>query len=446
MKKTLLYIASLLIASTGFVSCDDDFERFPMQLPEATLKANTTISELKLANWSDERNYANEIGLNADGEHIIIKGRVTTSDESGNIYKSFVIDDGTSAITVSVNMKNIYQSYLRGQEVVIDATGLYIGKYNGMIQLGEKLWYEKGQVWETSYMEEDVLKAHAQQNGLANLAEIDTLDVTISQLNDILNANDKTDLINITSKLVRFTNVRWEDAGKEFAGTANASRYIIDEEGNKIQFRNSAYSDFSYEKIPYGFGDVIGVLGVYGSDWQLSLIDAAGLQNFDPNAGPEDVPGYARFQKVTTVTSGKKYLLVADSNKMAQQVASDKTYGWLKVTDVTAQEDGTIIENESNAFTFTASGNGFEIQQADGRYVYMQGTFNSFQVSAEIPAEDAAAAVWTVQAQEDGTVKITNAAMSKWIQYSSNFSSFGAYDSDQDGGYRPVLYEKVEKQ
>ena len=36
MKKTLLYIASLLIASAGFVSCDDDFERFPMQLPEAT--------------------------------------------------------------------------------------------------------------------------------------------------------------------------------------------------------------------------------------------------------------------------------------------------------------------------------------------------------------------------------------------------------------------------
>lgn len=444
MKKTLLYIASLLIASTGFVSCDDDFERFPMQLPEATLKANTTISELKLANWSDERNYANEIGLNADGEHIIIKGRVTTSDESGNIYKSFVIDDGTSAITVSVNMKNIYQSYLRGQEVVIDATGLYIGKYNGMIQLGEKLWYEKGQVWETSYMEEDVLKAHAQQNGLAKLTEIDTLDVTISQLNDILNANDKTDLINITSKLVRFTNVRWEDAGKEFAGAANASRYIIDEEGNKIQFRNSAYSDFSYEKIPYGFGDVIGVLGVYGSDWQLSLIDAAGLQNFDPNAGPEDVPGYARFQKVKTVTSGKQYLLVADGTKMAQPVSTG--YGYFKVADVTAAEDGTIVENESNAFTFTASGNGFTITQADGRYVYLTGTFKSFQIAAEVPAEDAAAAVWTVQPQEDGTVKITNAAKGTWIQYSSNYTSYGAYDSDQDGGYRPVLYEKVEKQ
>ena len=444
MKKTLLYIASLLIASAGFVSCDDDFERFPMQLPEATWQANTTISELKLNNWSsDDRNYANEIGLTESGEHIIIKGRVTTSDQSGNIYKNFVIDDGTGALTVSVNMKNIYQSYLRGQEVVIDATGLFIGKYNGMLQLGSKLWYESGSVWETSYMEEDVLKAHAQQNGLSNVSEIDTMVVTIPQLNEY--KNNKEEFVGMVSRLVKLENVRWEDGGKEFAGTANANRYVIDEAGNKILFRNSAYSDFSYDLLPYANGDVIGILGVYGTDWQLSLIDAAGLQNFDPNAGPEDVPGYGRFQKVTTVTSGKKYLLVADVNKMAQPIASNKNYGYFYVTDVTAQEDGTIIENESNAFTFTESGNGFTITQADDRFIYLTGTFASFQIGAEVPEADAAATVWTVAAQEDGTVKITNASLGKWIQYSSNYTSYGAYNSDQDGGYRPVLYEKIEK-
>lgn len=444
MKKTLLYIASLLIASAGFVSCDDDFERFPMQLPEATWQANTTISELKLNNWSsDDRNYANEIGLTESGEHIIIKGRVTTSDQSGNIYKNFVIDDGTGALTVSVNMKNIYQSYLRGQEVVIDATGLFIGKYNGMLQLGSKLWYESGSEWETSYMEEDVLKAHAQQNGLSNVSEIDTMVVTIPQLNEY--KNNKEEFVGMVSRLVKLENVRWEDGGKEFAGTANANRYVIDEAGNKILFRNSAYSDFSYDLLPYANGDVIGILGVYGTDWQLSLIDAAGLQNFDPNAGPEDVPGYGRFQKVTTVTSGKKYLLVADGNKMAQPIASNKNYGYFYVTDVTAQEDGTIIENESNAFTFTESGNGFTITQADDRFIYLTGTFASFQIGAEVPEADAAATVWTVAAQEDGTVKITNASLGKWIQYSSNYTSYGAYNSDQDGGYRPVLYEKIEK-
>ena len=87
MKKTLLYISSLLLASMSFMACDDDFERIPEMFPEATIQANTTIAELKLNNWSDDRNYANEIGVNADGEHIVIKGRVVSSDESGNIYK-----------------------------------------------------------------------------------------------------------------------------------------------------------------------------------------------------------------------------------------------------------------------------------------------------------------------------------------------------------------------
>lgn len=442
MKKTILYIASLLLASTGIMSCDDDFERIPVQVPEATWVANTTIADLKINNWSDDRNYANEIGLTESGEHTIIKGRVISSDETGNIYKNFVIDDGTGALTVSVNMKNIYQSYLRGQEVVMDVTGLHIGKYNGMLQLGSKLFYEQGNVWETSYMEQDVLEAHSQQNGLANLAAIDTMVVTIPELNEIKKDTEK--FVGMVSRLVKFENVRWEDGGKEFAGTANANRYLIDAEGNKILFRNSAYSDFSYDILPYGMGDVVAILGVYGTDWQLTLIDSAGLQNFDPNAGPEDVPGMGQYKKVANVTAGKQYLLVADGTKMAQPVAAGKDYGWLYVSDVTATDD-VIIENESNAFTFTASGAGYTIQQSDGRYLYMQGTYNSFQVSEEVPAADAAASIWTVEPQSDGTVKITNAAMGKWLQYSTSFTSYGAYDSDQDGGYRPVLYEKVEK-
>ena len=107
--------------------------------------------------------------------------------------------------------------------------------------------------------------------------------------------------------------------------------------------------------------------------------------------------------------------------------------------------DDVIIENESNAFKFTASGAGYTIQQSDDRYLYMVGTHKTFQVSEAVPDEDVAASIWTVEPQDDGTVKITNAVMGKWMQYSSSFTSYGAYDSDQDGGYRPVLYEKVEK-
>jgi len=39
-------------------------------------------------------------------------------------------------MAISINSYNLYLKYRRGQEVVIDATGMYIGKYNGLQQLG----------------------------------------------------------------------------------------------------------------------------------------------------------------------------------------------------------------------------------------------------------------------------------------------------------------------
>lgn len=66
-----------------------------------------------------------------------------SSDESGNIYKNLVIQDTyseagetPSCITFSINANSLYASYRPGQEVVIDATDMYIGKYSGLQQFG----------------------------------------------------------------------------------------------------------------------------------------------------------------------------------------------------------------------------------------------------------------------------------------------------------------------
>ena len=73
MKKSILYIASMLVATAGFTSCDDDFERPPMEdyIPHATMVANTTAQELKEA-FNQPTNYYNvQIGTKADGSHYI---------------------------------------------------------------------------------------------------------------------------------------------------------------------------------------------------------------------------------------------------------------------------------------------------------------------------------------------------------------------------------------
>ncbi|MDE6080669.1 MAG: hypothetical protein K2F70_00190, partial [Muribaculaceae bacterium] len=109
--------------------------------------------------------------------------------------------------------------------------------------------------------------------------------VTIPELQTI--KNNHAELLRWTSRLIRVNNVRWEDAGKEFAGSANANRNLIDENGNRLLVRNSAYSDFSYDILPSGYGDVVGILSFYGTDFQMVLIDANGLIGFDGTTTPD---------------------------------------------------------------------------------------------------------------------------------------------------------------
>lgn len=144
MKHSKLYISAMLFAALAATSCDDNWDTPPMVAPVATIEANTSIEELKTKYWQEANNCVDTIGYKEDGKtHYIIKGRVVSSDESGNIYKNLVIQDTyseagetPSCITFSINANSLYASYRPGQEVVIDATDMYIGKYSGLQQFG----------------------------------------------------------------------------------------------------------------------------------------------------------------------------------------------------------------------------------------------------------------------------------------------------------------------
>lgn len=108
--------------------------------------------------------------------------------------------------------------------------------------------------------------------------------------------------------------------------------------------------------------------------------------------------------------------------------AEGTNYGYLK-----ADSEGFI----DNAFTFTAvRGGGFTIQQADGRYLYLTGSYNSFNVSKELPAEGA---VWNAYVNDDGTHSIVNVDKLKTIYYSSGYNNYAAYARQSDKDFLPVL-------
>ena len=267
MKHVKLYLTALLFTALGITSCDDNWDTPPLDGPVATIEANTSILELKQAYWIDANNGCDTIETKENGDHIIIKGRVVSSDESGNIYKNMVIDDGTAAITLSIDANSLYNTYRYGQEIVIDATDMYIGNYAGLQQLGSPD-YDDYYGWQMARMPLEFFQKHAQLNGFPDPAAVDTL--VVSSISSLPTTKDG--IIEMQSKLVRFDNVQFDGGGElPFAESETTVSRTISDGTASLTVRNSGYADFYNKLLPEGTGSVVGILGYFNGTWQLTL-------------------------------------------------------------------------------------------------------------------------------------------------------------------------------
>ena len=83
-------------------------------------------------------------------KNCVIKGQVTTSDQVGNLYKSLYIQDETAGIEIKIGKNGLYNEYKLGQWIYVDCSGLTVGDYNGMINIG---YEDPTGEYETSYLE-----------------------------------------------------------------------------------------------------------------------------------------------------------------------------------------------------------------------------------------------------------------------------------------------------
>lgn len=290
MRNLKSYFSVMVLASAALMSsCSDNFDTPPFVVPQASRTANITIADFKAKYWQDEVNYIKDI---TDDD--VIAGRVISSDASGNIYKSLVIQDATGAIAVSLNGNNLSNTYRIGQEVVISMKDIWVGKYNSLQQIGYPEYYEKGQVWEATFLPLATFQDHAELNGLPAPEKIDTITTTITGL-----STDAEGLRKWQSQLVRFNDVKFTDADGKNAfvtGGATTNRTIEDAGGNTIIVRTSNYSSFKDDLLPVGYGSVVGILSYYGSNsgngaWQLLLRSADDCIEFsNDNSGIESNP------------------------------------------------------------------------------------------------------------------------------------------------------------
>jgi hypothetical protein len=210
--------------------------------------------------------------------------------------------------------------------------------------------------------------------------------------------------------------------------------------------------------IPQGTGELFfriqaDVASAYRlDDFKVVVSEEAGT-SIDFNQGvildddTPPVPGEEyKYKKVQRITSGKAYLIVTTDGKVAAgPVPANKTFGYLPKVEVNAVDDIITLNTDANEFVFEeASAEGstsiaYKIKQKDGRYLFMKGTYTSCNVDAN-PTEGQ---YWNVSEWNLG-MGIVNTSNNKYMQYSTTHSSWGVYDSAQDGALMPELYERVD--
>ena len=130
----------------------------------------------------------------------------------------------------------------------------------------------------------------------------------------------------------------------------------------------------------------------------------------------------ARAGVPTTVTTGT--YVITWENLTFSSLTADKNYGYAPFNTVTVADGVVSGHFKADVLTLTAVDGGFTIQDAHGRYVYLKGTYNSFNVGAEAPEEGH---IWQLLTGKDGSI-IVNKMNGKTLCYDSAYSSWGAYD------------------
>lgn len=210
-----------------------------------------------------------------------------------------------------------------------------------------------------------------------------------------------------------------------------------------------AYGRYIYMKGTYNNFNLSATLPESGAVWTVDIASngQATVANTTTGKWLQVDPQYGNYGAYDSdkgplpvlYKAAPKFYLVTEEGKGAGPVASDKKYGYLAAIDMTVA-NGIVTTDEANAFTFENAAGGYNIKDSYGRYLYMAGTFNSFNVAAELPESGA---VWTLAADATGALKIVNAETGKTVQYDSKYNSWGAY-ADMTNAL-PKLYNAAAK-
>lgn len=196
-------------------------------------------------------------------DSILLAGVVAADDKSGNFYKTLIIQDSTAGIAIRLDESGLSNNYMIGRKVYIKTKGLFLGEYNGLVQLGGAA--TAGSATEVDALPSTLISKHIIKGALNQ--PVNALTVTIPQLDN-----------SYQNRLIKLENVQFSPADTGFSyadGTLQLSKNatIQDCNGNTIILRNSGFATFANQTMPSGKGTLYAIYSVFGNTKQLYIRD-----------------------------------------------------------------------------------------------------------------------------------------------------------------------------
>lgn len=273
---------------------NSDFE-----IPQALgVEENSGLETLKnqLANRSKEEISISDLkSLFVWGEvveitsNIVIKGYVSSSDQSGNFYKELFLQDSpespSAAIRIVIEMTNSYNKFNLGREVYIDLKGLFLGESrsgDGLISIGGS----KNSDDEIESLSNNQIHKHMFRSPETH--ELIPKELDITQI--------KRDHIGM---YVKAKNVQFPEdlEGKTYYDPNDSfdTQHLIEScmgfTNTTFILETSSFANFRFHPLPKGGGDISGVVTktFTGSNIVLVLNSLADVELDQERCSPLDI-------------------------------------------------------------------------------------------------------------------------------------------------------------
>lgn len=304
-------------ASLSFVGCYNDFDTpGPAKVwTDADFDSSEIISIRELKDIFEAK-YPGTNGIGQSmtiTDDLVIRGKVISSDQAGNVYKSMYLydADGEAAIEVKVT-SGYYITYAPGRLVYVRLQGLTLGNYRTMLSIGVESTsaeYANGNIEDRNMLDE-----HLKLGELVGLTKADTLVVTPATYSSLTDAS--------LGRLMRFEGMesKFGKAGWGFKNTfpnyfANSTSYDANSSPQWADVvKNATWAYKGEESV----GDGQKTVFYYGSAW-FTYGDVNTLAgNYVVRSS-----GYCRFRDNKVPVDGSKVNITALYTKFS--TGSDAT-------------------------------------------------------------------------------------------------------------------------